>query len=166
MSADLMNMLSFFSFNIDVASPECLVPEIEYEYKYYAMMGLPVICVFFIILAWAYQVVYKYCLLQYRAWGRINSHGSMIIGLTLLLLYFFYLELIRRSLDIFNCTPTDPADGNLYTSFTSISCEAGYCVCWEEGGNGMSSLMQPYHQQHPSTSVRPLEFANGAELSN
>ncbi len=100
------------------------------------MMCLPVVCVIFILLAWFYEVLRKYCCLQYRSWRRINSHGSMIIGLTLLLLYFFYLELIRRSLDLFNCTPTDPPEesGKLYTSFTSIECEAGYCVCYEEGG--------------------------------
>ena len=100
------------------------------------MMCLPIVCVIFILLAWLYEVLRKYCCLQYRSWRRINSHGSMIIGLTLLLLYFFYLELIRRSLDLFNCSPTDPPEesGKLYTSFTSIECEAGYCVCYEEGG--------------------------------
>ena len=40
---ELMNLLSFFSFNIDVASPECLIPSIEYEWKYYAMMCLPLL---------------------------------------------------------------------------------------------------------------------------
>jgi hypothetical protein len=130
----LMELLSFFSFNIDVASPECLVPEIEYEYKYYAMMGLPIVCINFIIIAWFYEVVRKMCCLRYRKWRRINSHGSMIVGLTLLLMYFFYLELIRRTLDVFNCKETDPSDGNYYTGFTSIGCEGGYCICWESGG--------------------------------
>jgi len=107
----LMEMLSFFSFNIDVASPECLVPSIEYEWKYYAMMVLPLICVVFIFMAWFWEVVRKFCCLSYRKWSRINSHGSMIIGLTLLLMYFFYLELIRRALDVFDCKETDPSDG-------------------------------------------------------
>lgn len=79
-----MEMLSFFSFNIDVASPECLVPEIEYEYKYYAMMSLPVLVLFFIFLAWLYEILRKYCCLQIRSWRRVNSHGSMVIGLMLL----------------------------------------------------------------------------------
>ena len=70
----------WISFNIDVASPECLVPEIEYEYKYYAMMSLPLLCICFIVLAWFYEVLRKACCLQYRKWSRINSHGSMIIG--------------------------------------------------------------------------------------
>ena len=49
-------------------------------------------------------------------------------------MYFFYLELIRRTLDVFNCKETVPSDGNRYTGFTSIGCEGGYCVCYEEGG--------------------------------
>ena len=58
----------------------------------------------------------------------------MVIGLTLLLMYFAYLEIIRRSLDIFNCRETDPSDGNEYAGFTSINCEGGYCICYEPGG--------------------------------
>ena len=49
-------------------------------------------------------------------------------------MYFFYLELIRRTLDVFNCKETDPSDGKFYAGFTSIGCDGGYCVCWEEGG--------------------------------
>jgi hypothetical protein len=98
------------------------------------MMLLPLVCICLIIVAWIYEIVRKYCCLHYRKWSRINSHGSMIIGLTLLLMYFFYLELIRRTLDVFNCKETDPSDGNFYAGFTSIGCDGGYCICWEPGG--------------------------------
>ena len=97
-------------------------------------MSLPVLVLFFIFLAWLYEVIRKYCCLQIRSWRRVNSHGSMVIGLMLLCMYFFYLELIRRTLDVFNCKETDPSDGKFYAGFTSIGCDGGYCVCWEENG--------------------------------
>lgn len=38
----------------------------------------------------------------------------------------------KRALEIFNCNPTNPDDGNLYTSFTSLKCGGGgLCRCYD-----------------------------------
>mgnify|MGYP006152825661 CR=1 FL=1 len=58
---------------------------------------------------------------------------AKLIGTFLLVLYFIYLSITRRALDIFNCNPTTPDDGNLYTSFTSPECPGGLCQCWTKG---------------------------------
>ena len=44
-------------------------------------------------------------------------------------------------LDVVNCFPTEPFDGNTYTDFTSITC-GGLCQCWEQGGLQMKLV--PY----------------------
>ena len=38
----------------------------------------------------------------------------------------------KRALEIFNCNPTNPDDGNLYTGFTSLKCGGGgLCKCYD-----------------------------------
>ena len=43
--------LSILSFNIDIAAPECLYPNLDFRYKFFAMEGLPVLaaCIFILI---------------------------------------------------------------------------------------------------------------------
>ena len=43
----LFRILSLFNLNIDVAAPECLVPDMDYRYKFYGTLLLPV-AVFFV----------------------------------------------------------------------------------------------------------------------
>ena len=46
-----------------------------------------------------------------------------------------YLAVTKRALDVFNCNASDPSDGYLYTTFTSLSCDGGgLCRCGEPGG--------------------------------
>ena len=61
-----------------------------------------------------------------------------MVGVFLLTQYFAYLAVTRRALDIFNCNPTEPSDGHLYASFTSVHCPGGTCRCWEAGQLHMS----------------------------
>jgi len=53
------------------------------------------------------------------------------VGTFMLSLYFMYIMLTMRALQIFNCSPTDPDDGWTYTSFTSLECSGGLCRCWD-----------------------------------
>ena len=50
--------------------------------------------------------------------------------------YYIYLSVTRRALDVFNCNPSIPSDGYMYTEFTSVACEGGLCKC-DEPGTGM-----------------------------
>jgi hypothetical protein len=49
-------------------------------------------------------------------------------------MYYLYLTLTKKALDIFNCQPVIPDDGYLYTQFTSAECAGGLCRCNEPGG--------------------------------
>jgi hypothetical protein len=39
---NFLRYLSFFSVNIDITAPECLVPNLSYGFKWFAMQGMPV----------------------------------------------------------------------------------------------------------------------------
>ena len=57
--------------------------------------------------------------------------GGKLISTFLLGMYFLYLTISRRALEIFNCNPVEPDDGFTYTHFTSINCDGGLCRCWD-----------------------------------
>ena len=47
----------------------------------------------------------------------------------MLAMYYMYLMLTLRALQIFNCSPAEPDDGWTYTGFTSLECAGGLCRC-------------------------------------
>ena len=56
---------------------------------------------------------------------------ATICGNMILILYCVFLPMTRNTLNIFNCSPTDPPDGYLYM-------EAVFEKCWEPGGVHLS----------------------------
>ena len=44
-------------------------------------------------------------------------------------IYFLYITVTRKALEIFNCNPTTPYDGYLYTEFVDYQCDSGLCRC-------------------------------------
>ena len=128
MIKSLFRVMSFFNLNLDVAAPECLAPDFDYETKFYLTLAIPVGCALLLVLAYFGQVCVDR-LLKHRS-STDKYAISRIIGTFLLLLYYTYLMLTRRALQIFNCNPTDPDDGELYTAFTSLRC------------NGLSNIAQ------------------------
>jgi len=125
--------LSLINLNIDIAAPECLLPTFEYEWKFYITELLPAAG---FALLFAIHVIYS-AIKIVRDMGRakMTSHVSKLISTFLIIMYFLYLSVTRRALDIFNCNPVSPSDGYLYTEFTSFKCDGGgLCRCDEEGG--------------------------------
>ena len=122
--------MMIFNINVDIAAPECLVPNFEYEFKWYGTMGLPVASGVMFIVGYMCSVCNER--LSGRGGGK-NPHLDMLIGNFLTLFYYMYLSLTRRALDVFNCNPTTPNDGYLYTEFTSVECSGsgGLCRCGE-----------------------------------
>jgi hypothetical protein len=127
----LYRVMGIFNFNIDVVAPECLLPELDYEVKFYGTLALPLFCLVLILLTYA---VYSSCvgLIKSRNATQDKYAASRVVGTTLIMVYYLYLSLTRRALEVFNCNPVQPDDGYLYTSFTSLKCSGGgLCRCYD-----------------------------------
>ena len=122
----LYRMLSFFSFDIDIVAPECLVPDFPYETKFWMVVLSPIILGFFLVICWACYMCFNSFFMQ-RARDKL-AHARFT-AVFLLSWYYLYISVTRRALEIFNCNPLDPDDGLLYTSFTSFECDSGPCEC-------------------------------------
>jgi hypothetical protein len=129
----LFRFMSVFNLNIDVAAPECLVPTLEFETKWWLMEALPV-CV----LGGTIVVFFCYAAVKLVTKGgdgetQLASHLPRLIAVFLLCMYVLYLNVTRKSLDVFNCNPLPlQSDGYTYTAFTSPSCDGGsLCRCGE-----------------------------------
>lgn len=132
----ILQVLSVFNFNIDIAAPECIMPDFDYRIKWIMMMSLPLM---FAAMLW--MINCTICLkkwIGFRFLGRsrpkYSSHGGKLVAMFIVVFYFAYLTVTRRALDIFNCNPAVPDDGYLYTEFTSIDCPGGTCICDDPAG--------------------------------
>ena len=126
----MFTFFSAFNFNIDITAPECLIPDFDYQIKWWGIMFLPILALGFLVVAFFGRVFFE------RLKGsqkKLSKQFSNIIALFLLMQYYLYLAVTRRALDIFNCNPSVPSDGYQYTEFTSTACEGGLCKCWIEG---------------------------------
>jgi hypothetical protein len=122
----MFTFFSAFNFNIDITAPECLVPNLDYTLKWWFIMLLPLAAIAFLFAAFFIGV----CVERMRGVKKnISKQFSKIIAIYLLIMYYVYLAVTRRALDVFNCNPSVPSDGYLYTEFTSIDCEGGLCKC-------------------------------------
>jgi hypothetical protein len=139
---NFLKISMFFSFDINITAPECVMPDITYEMKWFATMLLPVVAGGALVVAFWYKVVYKRWVQRKKGWKKLSSHGNALVGLYVLMLYYLYLPLIVKALDVMNCNPAIPDDGKQYTDWTSASCDGGMCVCWEPGKTQMKLV--PY----------------------
>ena len=53
------------------------------------------------------------------------------ISIFLIIVYFLYLTVTRRALEIFTCNPTVPDDGFMWSTFSSPECPYGLCRCYQ-----------------------------------
>ena len=129
---NLMYVLSAFNLNLDIVAPECLVPDVSYEQKFYFIQGLPLALFSLLLLANVVYILYKAIVLQ-RTKKDLMKHTSAIKGAGIIIMYFLYLYLSRTVLDIFNCSPTTPPSydsaGKIIT-YLSVAFE----VCGKAGG--------------------------------
>lgn len=58
--------------------------------------------------------LYKRCCMGARKKGQLHSHLPVLVSSTIVMLRVLYIYLTRMALDIFNCVPTSPPDGNTY----------------------------------------------------
>ncbi|CAE7826972.1 unnamed protein product, partial [Symbiodinium sp. KB8] len=107
---NLFRFMSVFNLNIDLAAPECLNPEMQYDVKWAAIMLLPVLIASVFFLVYLVNYLYKRCILKVAAEKR-NSHMPQLVGVCLTMFYLLYL-------------PTNPDDGFQYM-------EVVFEKCWE-----------------------------------
>jgi len=62
------------------------------------------------------QLAYKRCIKGVKDKAELHSHSNKMVSVLVVVFIFLYLVLSRLTLDVFNCSPTDPPDGNLYMS--------------------------------------------------
>jgi hypothetical protein len=116
----VFQLFSAANFNLDLMAPECSFPSMSYTRKWISIECLPLVALFtFICMHFA-----KYA---HKRWvqGRtkkLHNHRHMVIGMSLTAMYYLYLYMTKVSLDIFNCSPTDPPDGNEYLEAVFESC--------------------------------------------
>lgn len=129
---DLFRLLSFFNIDVDVVAPECLVPDMKYSTKYFITMLMPVAVAGSLFLSWIGSLFFnRVCLARKVSSRSAKITASKLISSYLLGMYFMYLMITRRALEIFNCNPVEPDDGFTYTQFTSVDCDGGLCRCWD-----------------------------------
>ena len=107
------------------------MPELDYEVKFYGTLALPLLCIALIFLTYA---AYSVCTRLLRTGNATQDKyaSSRVVGTSMIMVYYLYLSLTRRALEIFNCNPVQPDDGYLYTSFTSLKCSGGgLCRCYD-----------------------------------
>ena len=125
----ILYAMQFFNINIDVATPECLLAGVfTYEMKFAATLILPLLTVVFLILAFFWHIIWQKCCLHGQKTDKY--YAAKLMGTFMLIMYIFFLSCMTRSMEIFNCSPTDPDDGWLYVDFTDESCDGGgLCRC-------------------------------------
>ena len=109
-----LQALSFFNLNIELAAPECwMSPPPTYEIRWMATMAVPLLAFTLLFLVYVSHYAYKLLILRYPSNMR-HTHVNSIIATAVVIIYVLYIFVTRQTLDIFNCAPTDPPDGNLY----------------------------------------------------
>ncbi|NDH69626.1 MAG: hypothetical protein EBY22_17375, partial [Gammaproteobacteria bacterium] len=129
---NLMYVLSAFNLNIDIVAPECLIPNINYEEKFYFIMLTPAALFGLLITGNILYITYKAVCLGRKRKELIKYTGTLQSS-AIILMYFFYLYLTRTIMDVFNCTPTVPPsydNNNNVIKYMSVQFEQ----CGKPGG--------------------------------
>lgn len=112
---ELFKFLSAFAFNLDLAAPECLVPELNQVLKWVAFESIPLIAFTIFTMIYVFKWCYKYFCLSRKS-KQLNTHLPQLISMGIIVMRVLYLQETKQALDVFNCQPTDPPDGKTYQS--------------------------------------------------
>lgn len=141
----LLQALSIFRVNIEVTAPECYSNiSVSPETKLWIVLVLPLIVLLTSGTLYLFLGLAKRLLTRQYSHGLgeeigvshdisapskgldgregLWSHGPAICRATLKLLAALYLPVVQSSLEVWNCTPTDPPDGNDYLSIVFEPC--------------------------------------------
>jgi hypothetical protein len=130
----LFNVFSFANLNLDLLAPECSYPKMPYENKWAFIMALPFnLCLFAFM-----TYFFKYCHKRFvqKRTTRLHSHGAALYGSVFVCCYYCYLYITKTALDIFNCSPTDPPEGDPPKTYLEVV----FVECGKPGGLHMKLL--------------------------
>ena len=130
--SDFYRFFAIFNFNIDIAAPECIAVEVPYSYKFFGTQIMPIIALVLCILVFLFTRYGTYVICREFYNYKQKPDWKSFISTFLILVYFLYLMVVRRALQIFTCNPLKlQSDGFLYTTFSSPECPYGLCRCYD-----------------------------------
>jgi hypothetical protein len=106
---DLFLLLSAFNFNLELIAPECAIPNVTYAGKWLFVEGMPLFAWSVLLIVFAWRSFVKVCILGVEKKRRYN-HAHVVVATGVVVQRVLYLYMTRSTLDIFNCSPTDPPD--------------------------------------------------------
>ena len=118
--SDFYKFFAIFNFNIDIAAPECIAVEVPYSWKFWGTQIMPLITLVLCIIAYFVTRYCTYIICRDFFNYKRKPDWKSFISTYLILVYFLYLMVVRRALEIFTCNPMKlQNDGFLYATFTS-----------------------------------------------
>jgi hypothetical protein len=125
----LFELLSAFSLNIEITAPECLVPSLSFETKWWMVMLVPILTFLALFLVFIGYAAFKRFIKGQRGRRKFLSHLPKLLSAFLVALYFYYVLVTRKVMDVFDCEPVPNAgDDALYMASGTLD------KCGEPGG--------------------------------
>jgi len=94
-----------------VIAPECLIPDVGYIQRFFAILSLPfAVFIVFIVVNIGRFLFFRYVLRQ-KDWKTYIRSMAGSISIALMLISLFYLQDCKMLLGIFECLPAEPDDG-------------------------------------------------------
>ena len=105
----LFRILSIFNLNLDILAPECLQASltITYVQKWLFIEGMPLLIVFFLVVAHVFKLLYKLACTTKRK-EKLNAHLPTLVSSTITVFRLLFFYLTRTSMDALTCIPTTP----------------------------------------------------------
>ena len=86
---EILQWLSIFNFNIDVAAPECIIPDFDYTVKWWGTILLPLLIAALLLLFFVCGIIYKsWCGKPKRGEDvrGVTHHGHKIVALWVIIM--------------------------------------------------------------------------------
>jgi hypothetical protein len=111
---NILNLLSAFNLNLDLTAPECLVPSVTWWMKFAFIEALPISFLLVFGFLSLLKLGYKKACLNSRTKADLYSHLPTLISTAILIFRMLFMYLTRTSMNVMNCAPLEPSDGNEY----------------------------------------------------
>ena len=105
----LFLLLSAFNFNLELIAPECAIPSVTYSGKWLFVEGMPLFAWLCLLVVYTVQLCFK-ALVMGRGKKDMHSHIFGLVATGVVVQRVLYLYMARSTLDVFNCSPSNPPD--------------------------------------------------------
>ena len=131
--SQIFQILSAFNFNLDLIAPECAIPSVTYEGKWLFIEGLPLIAWVFLLFFFFVRFLWKTIILG-RPKKSLFNHLPVLVATGVVVQRVLYLYETRTTLDVFNCSPTDPPNYDKNGKEIEYMAWNLQIVCYQPGG--------------------------------